>query len=84
MEFYIEFIDLLGMELLRVAEDERTYIRMMYILNETFNSFNPKQDCLDYFDGFIPISLCNYLFKIIAKVIATRLNYIPSKYILDE
>ena len=76
MEFYIELFDLL-----RVVEEVRTSRRMTSGLNATFISLIPKHECLESFDRFRPISLCNCLYKITAKVIATILNPILSKYI---
>jgi hypothetical protein len=70
-------------DLLRVVEEVRTSGRMTSGLNATFIALIPKQDYPKSFDGFLPISLCN-LYKIIAKVIATRLKPILSEYISVE
>jgi hypothetical protein len=84
VEFYIEFFDLLGMDLLWVVEEVRTSRRMEGGLNATFLALIPKKDYPESFDGFRPISLCNCLYKIIAKVIATRLKPILSEYVSAE
>ena len=53
-------------------------------INSTFIDFIPKKDQPDNFDDFHPISLCNCLYKIIAKVIFGRLKYILSCCISNE
>lgn len=49
-----------------------------------FIALIPKVDELSSFGDFCPISICNCLYKIIAKVIALRLKPILSKNILKE
>jgi hypothetical protein len=53
-------------------------------LNSIFLSPIPKKYCIDSFDGVRPISLCNCLYKIIAKVFATRIKPILSEYVSIE
>jgi hypothetical protein len=76
VEFYIEFFDLLGDDLLEVVEEVRTYGRVHVSFNSTFIALIPKVDCPKTFDGFRPISLCNCIYKIISKVIAVRLKIV--------
>jgi hypothetical protein len=73
-----EFFDMLGMEMLRVVEEVRTSGNMVGSLNATFIALIPKKDYLHSFNGFTTISLCNFLYKIIEKVIATILKPILS------
>jgi hypothetical protein len=68
------FFDLLGDDLLRVVEEVRTSGKVMGSFNSTFISLIPKVDKLGTFDDFRPISLCNYIYKIISKVLAVRLK----------
>jgi hypothetical protein len=51
VEFYIEFFDLLGEDLLRVVEEVRTFGRVHVSFNSTFISLIPKVDCPKTFDG---------------------------------
>lgn len=53
-------------------------------INSTFIAFIPKSDCPNTFDDFRPISLCNCLYKIIAKIIAIKLKPILSNIISLE
>ena len=61
VEFYIEFLDLLGEDLLRFVEEVRTCRRVPVSFNSTFISLIQNVDYLDTFDGFRPISICNFI-----------------------
>lgn len=50
-------------------------------MNNSFIVLIPKTNHLFNFDGFHPISLCNFSYKIVAKIIAMRLNSIVSKIV---
>jgi hypothetical protein len=84
VEFYIEFFDLLGEDLLRVVEEVRTSGRVPVSFNSTFIALIPKVDCPETFEGFRPISLCNCIYKIISKVIVVRLKTVLSEVISPE
>jgi hypothetical protein len=70
LEFYIEFLDLLVDELLRVGEESRTLGRIYGAINATFIALIPKKSNPLTFNDFRPISICNFLFKLISKIIA--------------
>lgn len=58
--------------------------RFVGSFNSTFITLIPKIDHPNSFDEFRPISLCNCLYKIIAKVIAIRMKPVLSKVISIE
>jgi hypothetical protein len=75
VEFFLEFFFyLLGPELLVVVEESRLKGKVTGALNATFLALIPKSDKPDSFEGFRPISLCNLTYKIITKIIASRIK----------
>lgn len=82
MEFYINFFELIGTGLLLVIYDCILSSRMYEGLNSTFLALIPKADNPIYFDDYRPISLCNYVYKIISKVIAMHLKPFLPKMIV--
>lgn len=57
---------------------------MLEGLNSTFITLIPKVDKPSTFDDFKPISLCNYIYKINAKIIVDRVRPILSLHISQE
>lgn len=86
MEFYLGFFELLGDDLLMVVEEVRTTLRVLRSFNDTFIPLIPKVYYLETYDRFRPrpISVCNYLYKIILKVIVVRKKLLLSSFILVE
>eukprot|EP00253_Pinus_taeda_P030204 PITA_30204 len=84
IEFYISFFDTLGNDLLQIVEDSRRRGRISSAIKSTFIALIPKSNASTTFDDFRPISLCNCLYKIIAKTIANRLKPILSQHISSE
>eukprot|EP00253_Pinus_taeda_P009518 PITA_09518 len=84
VEFYLVFYDLLGNDLLQVIEECRTIRKLYNAINSTFIALIPKSDSPSSFNNFRPISLCNCLYKIIAKIIANRIRPILSQSISPE
>eukprot|EP00253_Pinus_taeda_P030029 PITA_30029 len=84
VEFCIVFFDIIGTNLLRIIEDCRRRRRMSEGLNSTFIALISKADKPSIFDDFRPISLCNCIYKINAKIIANRLRPILSLHIYPE
>ena len=84
VEFFLHFFDMLGPELLAMVEDTRLSGNVCGSLNSTFIALIPKSDTPSKFAGFRPISLCNLIYKIITKIIATRLKKGLSLGISDE
>jgi len=72
--FLHNFWDLIKLEVWQVVEESRT-LRWMYPgLNATFIALIPKAEESNTPDKYRPIALCNIIYKIISKVIATRLK----------
>jgi hypothetical protein len=84
IEFFRGFYDLIGIDLLKVIEESRTNGRIHGPFNSTFIALIPKVNDPQTFDDFRPISLCNCIYKIIAKIIARRLKPLLSKAISKE
>ena len=84
VEFFLGFFDFFGEELLSVVEESRKAGFIHGPLNSTFTALIPKKDKPTSFEDFRPISLCNCIYKIIAKVIARRLKSVLSHHISSE
>eukprot|EP00253_Pinus_taeda_P002170 PITA_02170 len=84
IELFSHFFDLIGDELIEVVEESRKKGEIYSPFNTTFIALIPKTENPVSFDDFRPISLCNTIYKIIAKVIAVRLKPILSECISNE
>eukprot|EP00253_Pinus_taeda_P013921 PITA_13921 len=84
IELFLHFFDLIGSEITEVVEESRLKGEIYRPFNSTFIALIPKKDELETFEDFRPISLCNCIYKIIAKVIAIRLVPILSRNISIE
>jgi len=74
VEFFQHFFDLFGEEIVGVVEESRIRGFIHEPFNTTFLAVIPKADSPASFEDFRPISLCNCIYKIIAKTIAIRLK----------
>jgi hypothetical protein len=74
VELFLVFFDLLGTEIPDMVEETRRKGKVTGALNATFIALIPKSSKPDSFGGFKPIALCNLVYKIISKIIATRLK----------
>eukprot|EP00253_Pinus_taeda_P034952 PITA_34952 len=84
IELYLHFFDLIGSDITEVVEESRLKGEIYKPFNSTFIALIPKKDEPETFEDFRPISLCNCIYKIIAKVIAIRLVPILSRNISME
>eukprot|EP00253_Pinus_taeda_P012568 PITA_12568 len=72
--FFQHFWDLVKWEVWQVVEESRT-LRWMYPgMNTTFTALIPKVEESNTPDKYRPIALCNIIYKIVSKVIASRLK----------
>ena len=76
--------DVLGLDLLRVVDDSRKYGKVPATFNSTFIALIPKIDLPKSFEDFRPISLCNFCYKIIGKIISMRIRKVLGRYISGE
>jgi hypothetical protein len=67
IEFYLGFYDFWEEQLLRVIEESRTPRKMLASLDVIFIGFIPNMNELDSFEDYMPISLCNIVYKIIVR-----------------
>jgi hypothetical protein len=70
----LDFFDLLGEDILGLVEKSRRKGRVSGELNDTFVVLIHKSDKPDSFGWFIPISICNLVYKIISKIIAVKIK----------
>ena len=78
------FFYLIEADLLKFIKESRINGRIHSPINTTFIALIPKVDNPQSFDDFIPFSLCNFIYKIIAKIIAHRLKPLLSESISKE
>ena len=74
VDFFLAFFDLLGDELVLLVEEARMTRLVLPSLNSNFITLIPKKDNPSTFADFRPISLCNLIYKLIAKIAASSLK----------
>jgi len=84
VKFFSDFFYIVGVDLLNIVEQVCQLGRMLGSYNSTFIVLIPKVDYPRNFSDFHPISLCNYLYKIIANIIAIRIKPLLSRVISLE
>ena len=84
IEFFLWFFDFVGKDLLDAVELSRREGRANFSLNSTFITLIPKSEKPSTFDDFRPISLCNLVYKLIAKIAANCLKPFLDKSLLVE
>ena len=84
IKFYSAFFKTLGEDLLKVIEHTRTSGKILESFTSAFIALIPKFDNPTTFDDYRPISLCNCIYKIVAKIITNWMQPILSKYISPE
>ena len=84
VEVYISLFDVLGADLLRVIELSRISGKIPTVFNSTFLALIPNIDHPLSFEDFRPISLCNFVYKIIGKIISIRIINVLGRCISGE
>ena len=84
VEFFKACWDLVKLDVWAVVENWRRSSYILKSLNSTFIALIPKEEDAYTPSKFRPIALCNVLYKIISKVMATRLKPIPPLIISEE
>ena len=79
--FYQHFWNLLGPEVFQTATGWLETLSFPYNLNDTLLCLIPKCTDPQSMKDLRPISLCNVIYKIIAKVLANRMKHILSRII---
>jgi hypothetical protein len=69
-ELFWAFFDIMGEDLHRAVEESRYSGHISGALNATFFALIPKVSKPETFNDFRPISLCNFVYKVISKIIA--------------
>ena len=73
-ELFHNFSDIMGEDLLDVVEESRNTGFIPGVLNSTFYVVIPKISKGEHFSDFRPIALCNFAYKVISKIIASRIK----------
>jgi hypothetical protein len=73
-DFFHYYWDMIREEVWQVVEESRTSGQVLLTLNATFLTLIPKEERVTHPKQYRPISLCNVIYKIITKVIATHLK----------
>eukprot|EP00253_Pinus_taeda_P008428 PITA_08428 len=84
INFYKACWSIVKQDVWEVVEDSRRLGTILKSLNSTFLALIPKVEEAKTPDKFRPIALCNVIYKIISKVIASRLKTILPGIISEE
>uniref|UniRef100_A0A803QD31 Reverse transcriptase domain-containing protein n=1 Tax=Cannabis sativa TaxID=3483 RepID=A0A803QD31_CANSA len=79
--FFRRYWEIVGNEVIHMVQKFFISGRMEGQLNHTFICLIPKEENACSVDKFRPISLCNFAYKILSKIIATRLREVINKLI---
>eukprot|EP00253_Pinus_taeda_P013100 PITA_13100 len=84
VDFFKAYWNIFKQDILNVVEDSRRNKTILKALKTSFISLIPKQDSALTADKYRPIALCNVVYKIISKVLASRLKHLLPSLILGE
>ena len=71
MALFLDYFYFMGNDLLHAIEESRIAGSVSSVLNFTFIALIPKNSSLEDFNDYRLISLCNFVYKLISKIIAT-------------
>lgn len=74
--FFLKYWDIIGQEIIEAVLEALSLGNLPSDLNQTFITFIPKKKRPEYVVDFYPISICNVLYKIVAKALTNRLKVI--------
>jgi len=83
-EIFHSFFQIMGMDLLKAVEESCSTGYIIGALNANFFTLIPKVSKPTSFNEFRPIALCNFTYKIISKIIASRIKDILANCISIE
>lgn len=84
IEFFSTFFELIGNDILKAINHCCLNGSIPSSIKDTFIALIPKSDKPVSFNDFRPISLCNCLYKILARILANRIKPILSANISSE
>jgi hypothetical protein len=84
VEFFKACWEVVKHNVYRVVEDSRRSTSILKSLNATMITLIPKENEARTPEHYIPIALCNVVYKIISKVIANRLKSLLPTLISQE
>jgi hypothetical protein len=74
IDFFQLAWDIMKKELLSAVKESRESGITLKAMNSAFLTLIPKKKNALSFDSFKPISLCNYVYKTITKIVGSRLK----------
>eukprot|EP00253_Pinus_taeda_P032768 PITA_32768 len=84
VDFFKECWNIVKQDILDVVDDSRKSKIVLKALNTSFIALIPKQENAMTLDRFIPIALCNVVYKIFSKIIANRLKPLLLTLVSEE
>ena len=84
LEVFLGFYDLIKKDILALVQESRKSRKLLGSMNSTFIALIPKKQKCEAFEDYRPISCCNMIYKMIAKIIAQRIKPILSKVITED
>jgi hypothetical protein len=82
--FCLYLFNLLAEDLVRVVQEVSMPMKVPRNIDATFISLIPKVNYPETFEGFLPISLYKFLYKIISKVLVVTTKPLISKLSLER
>uniref|UniRef100_A0A803PB82 Reverse transcriptase domain-containing protein n=1 Tax=Cannabis sativa TaxID=3483 RepID=A0A803PB82_CANSA len=79
--FYRKYWNTVGPEVCKLVKEFFDHGTMSRQINHTFICLIPKENNASSFDKFRPISLCNFCYKIVARILTDRLKHIMDKLV---